>query len=163
MPGGQLPPSCRFYRLHILQKKRELEDMARAAEAARDEEDSASPAAPVVEELVGDDFTRRAFGAEAVVVTTRFGLDDDGDAAAAVGGLVADSQEAALAELAAHAPPRRPRSGAGASASAAGAAARRRSGSASGRGRGRGGGSRGGSRGRARGGGFASAHGKRSR
>lgn len=140
-----------------MQKKREMEEMARAAEAARDEEyeGSASPVAPVVEELVGDDFTRRTFGAEAVVVTTRFGLDEDGDGAGADG---TSPDVAALEELASHAPPRRPRpekGGAGGGAAAAGVSGRHRPGG-SGRGRGRGGargGSlRGGSRGRARGG-----------
>ena len=75
------------------EKKLEIERMARAAEAAREDEDEGDddpddckdavvevgrPSQPVVEELVGDEFTRKSFGAEAVVVTTRFGFDHSG-------------------------------------------------------------------------------------
>lgn len=99
-----------------LQKKREQEDVAKAVKAAGgDDADSydsdrdavepeiAVPSAPIVRELVGDDFTRRSFGSGAVVVTTRFGLgDEDGGSADGPG----DRDEAALQALASRAPKR---------------------------------------------------------
>ena len=110
-----IPRLVKFKLFVNLQKKKEADDIAQAAEAARDDdvEDELEHiprfVAPVVEKLVGDEFTRKSFGADAVVVTTRFGLgnddadiDEDEDVDA-----FGDPSDAALAELAASAPKQR--------------------------------------------------------
>jgi hypothetical protein len=78
------------FRFLASQKRREaaLEEEA-AADAVSAAEAIAVPAPPTVEQLIGDEFTRRNFGADAVVVTTKFVDDVEGEEGNDLAALVA--------------------------------------------------------------------------